>query len=97
MKSTLCATSLLLIASMTLANNVLAADQSRPCFEVNIQNNKENRSNVEQHCDRNTNRTVQAGKNNSAHTVQSGDTNNNKVRQYQYDKDKHLKKLRVKK
>lgn len=65
-----------------------------PCYQVNIQNDAVNRSNVRQNCDRNFSRTVQAGAQNSAQTVQSGSVNNNKVRQYQYDVSKYFDRMR---
>jgi hypothetical protein len=40
---------------------------------------------VEQDCQRNYSRTVQAGQSNWARTVQTGEVNNNKVRQSQYE------------
>ena len=65
-----------------------------PCYQVNIQNDQVNRSNVRQNCDRNFSRTVQAGAQNSAQTVQSGSVNNNKVRQYQYDMSRYFDRMR---
>jgi len=56
-----------------------------PCFNVSVQNERVNRSVVEQDCQRNFNRTVQAGQSNWAETIQTGEVNNNKVRQYQYE------------
>lgn len=56
-----------------------------PCYSVNIQNDQVNQSDVQQDCDMNFSRTVQAGTDNRASTVQIGDVNNNKVRQYQYE------------
>lgn len=56
-----------------------------PCVHVSIQNDRVNESNVRQNCDRNVNRTVQAGADNWAQTTQTGSVNNNKVRQYHYD------------
>jgi len=96
MKSALFSTGLVLFASLCIAHPGLAADRSGPCVDVNVQNDTVNRSRVEQNCERNINRTVQAGKKNSAQTVQSGDVNNNKVRQYQYDRSRYLEKLRRK-
>ncbi|NCC23511.1 MAG: hypothetical protein EOM26_13865 [Alphaproteobacteria bacterium] len=55
-----------------------------PCYSVNIQNDHVNQSDVQQDCDMNFSRTVQAGTDNRASTIQTGDVNNNKVRQYQY-------------
>ncbi len=53
-----------------------------PCFQVNIQNDAQNRSNLRQNCDMNFARTVQAGQDNEAQTEQRGRINSNKVRQY---------------
>jgi hypothetical protein len=69
---------------------------SDPCFNVTIQNQPVNRSKVRQNCDHNINRTVQAGAQNQAHTVQSGQVNDNKVRQYQYDRAGYLDRIRGK-
>ena len=55
-----------------------------PCFNVQIQNERNNHSSVRQNCDRNFSRTVQAGHDNRAETIQTGRVNDNKVRQYHY-------------
>ncbi|TVP79344.1 hypothetical protein [Thioalkalivibrio sp.] len=55
-----------------------------PCFNVQIQNERDNHSSVRQNCDMNFSRTVQAGHYNRAETIQKGRINDNKVRQYQY-------------
>lgn len=68
----------------------------QPCFSVNIQNDPVNNATVHQECDSNYNRTVQAGKQNTAVTVQSGRVNDNKVRQYWYDRMEYLERIRVK-
>jgi len=67
---------------------------SGPCFSVNIQNDPVNRSNVRQNCDRNVSRTVQAGNRNQAQTIQTGSVNDNKVRQYRYDRSKYFGRMR---
>lgn len=56
-----------------------------PCFSVVVQSDRINEANVEQRCDRNVSRTVQAGRYNSVQTQQTGRVNDNKVRQYQHD------------
>lgn len=74
------------LAAMPWAYAESVSDQTaRPCFEVSVQNDRVNESNVAQHCQWNFNRTVQAGARNQAQTVQSGSVNNNKVRQYPYE------------
>mgnify|MGYP003573491365 CR=1 FL=1 len=65
-----------------------------PCFKVSIQNDRVNRSNVQQNCDWNFSRTVQAGAHNSARTIQSGGVNVNKVRQFQYDMPRYSDRRR---
>jgi hypothetical protein len=55
------------------------------CFNVKIQNDRVNEAAVEQNCNRNFSRTVQAGQSNWSETVQTGEINNNKVRQYHYE------------
>ena len=75
-----------LLAALPLAYAESGSAQTdRPCFRVNIQNDRFNDSTVQQNCERNFNRTVQAGAQNQAQTTQTGQVNNNKVRQYQYD------------
>ena len=54
-----------------------------PCFNVQIQNDRNNHSSVRQNCDMNFSRTVQAGHNNRVETIQNGRINDNRVRQYQ--------------
>ena len=54
-----------------------------PCFNVQIQNERNNHSSVRQNCDMNFSRTVQAGHHNRAETIQNGRVNDNKLRQYQ--------------
>ena len=65
-----------------------------PCISVKIQHESVNTSEVRQNCDRNVSRTVQVGKSNSAYTVQTGQVNDNKVRQYHYDRSKYLERLK---
>ena len=65
-----------------------------PCFSVTIQNKPVNNSSIQQDCDRNFSRTVQAGAQNSAVTVQTGQINSNKVRQYWYDRMEYLSRIR---
>ncbi|TVQ87597.1 MAG: hypothetical protein EA400_11130 [Chromatiaceae bacterium] len=60
------------------------ADAARPCFNVEVQNRPVNQASVQQDCERNYNRTVQAGQQNHAQTIQTGAVNSNKTRQYQY-------------
>lgn len=72
-----------------------AGDRSQgPCFGVTVQNQSVNHARVEQNCDRNFNRTTQAGRENSAYTVQTGRVNDNKVRQYHYDPARYLERMR---
>jgi hypothetical protein len=71
-----------------------AGDRSQgPCFDVTVQNQSVNHARVEQKCDRNFNRTTQAGRENTAHTVQTGSVNNNKTRQYHYDPAQYLERM----
>ena len=75
-----------LLAGAPLAQGEPARDPTHsPCFHVSIQNERVNRSVVEQDCQRNYSRTVQAGQSNWAQTVQTGEVNNNTVRQYRYE------------
>ncbi len=64
-----------------------------PCFSVNIQHDSTNKANTRQSCDRNVNRTVQVGRDNGAHTIQTGQINDNKARQYRYDRSTYLDRL----
>jgi len=60
--------------------------KKRPfCYDVDVQINQDNNSNVKQDCERNYNRTSQVGKNNSASTEQGGDVNSDTTRQYEYN------------
>ncbi len=75
-----------LLAALPLADAESGSAQTdRPGFRVTIQNERVNDSTVQQNCERNFNRTVQAGARNQAQTTQTGQVNNNKVRQYPYD------------
>ena len=86
MKTSLWSIGVALLVAMPLASAESGSDRTdRPCFHVGIQNDRSNDSTVQQNCERNFNRTVQAGAQNRAHTTQTGQVNNNKVRQYQYD------------
>jgi hypothetical protein len=84
--------SLVLLAAAPIASSDTAGE--RPCFSVTVQNDPVNHSSVQQDCDRNFNRTVQAGKENSARTLQTGQMNDSKVRQYHYDPSKYLDRIR---
>ena len=86
MKTSLWSIGVALLVAMPLASAESGSDQTdRPCFHVSIQNDRVNDSTVQQNCERNFNRTVQAGAQNQAQTIQTGQVNNNKVRQYPYD------------
>lgn len=86
MKISILSVGIALLAAMPLTHAESVSDRTnRPCFRVNIQNDRVNESNVQQNCEWNFNRTVQAGSHNQAQTSQQGTINNNKVRQYQYD------------
>jgi hypothetical protein len=75
--------SLLLVAPLAQGGPPREAGQ-RPCFSVNVQNDRVNEARVEQNCYRNYSRTVQAGRDNRVETIQTGEVNDNKVRQYSY-------------
>lgn len=95
MKFSMLSVGVLLLAAMPVSYGGSAPDRTDgPCFRVNIQNEQENRSNVQQNCDRNVNRTVQAGARNSAQTMQTGNVNDNKVRQYHYDVSEYFDRMR---
>jgi hypothetical protein len=68
--------------------------QTRPCFNVDVQNDRVNQNTVQQDCDRNFNRTVQSGQQNRAQTVQTGDVNSNRTRQYRFDPPMFGERLR---
>ncbi len=96
MKTSTLSVGLALLVSVPLAYGDPTRDQTYdPCFSVNIQNDPVNRSSVRQNCDRNISRTVQAGRQNWAQTVQTGRVNDNKVKQYQYDRSKYFDRMRV--
>ena len=97
MKTSILSAGFALLVAVPLAYGDSTRDQTYdPCFNVNIQNDAVNRSSVRQNCDHNINRTVQAGEQNWAQTLQTGQVNDNKVRQYQYDRSKYLDRLRGK-
>lgn len=76
----------MLIGASALADTPIPRDSNgRPCYEVNVQINRNNRTNVKQNCGYNDNRTMQAGQNNDATTTQKGEVNTNEVRQYEYN------------
>lgn len=95
MKSLLFTAGLVLVTVLPTAQ-AGSQEDSRPCVSVNVQNDTVNHASVHQDCGRNINRTVQAGEDNAATTVQTGEVNNNKVRQYHYDRARYLNKLRGK-
>jgi hypothetical protein len=89
MKTSILSMGIVLLASVPFAYGDSAGGRvNDPCFRVSIQNDSVNKSNVRQDCDRNVNRTVQA------RTVQTGEVNDNKVRQYSYDRSDYLDRLR---
>jgi len=86
MKISIWSVGVVLLAAMPLASAESGSDRTdRPCFHVSIQNERLNDSTVQQNCERNFNRTMQAGARNQAQTIQTGRVNDNKVRQYDYD------------
>jgi hypothetical protein len=86
MRTSILSVGILLVASAASVHGDPVRDRTQsPCFNVNIQNERVNQSEVYQDCNMNFNRTVQAGQQNRAATIQTGELNNNKVRQYQYD------------
>ncbi|MFO7642683.1 MAG: hypothetical protein R6X17_15860 [Candidatus Competibacteraceae bacterium] len=94
MKISILSASLVLLASAPLAYSDTARERTQgPCFSVTVQNDPVNHSSVQQNCNRNYNRTVQAGRQNRAQTIQTGETNDNKARQYRYDPSKYLDRL----
>ncbi|WP_296810841.1 hypothetical protein [Thiocapsa sp.] len=85
MKTSILSVGILLFSLFPLAQADGGGDRTQgPCYSVNIQNDRVNRSDVQQDCEMNFSRTVQAGMENRTSTIQTGDVNNNKVRQYQY-------------
>jgi hypothetical protein len=94
MNISILAIGLALVVVAPVAVGDSAGDRSQgPCFGVTVQNQPVNHARVEQHCDRNFNRTTQAGRDNTAHTVQTGSVNNNKTRQYHYDPAQYLERM----
>jgi len=75
------------IILLSISVNVYSSDNNsgRPCYDVNVQINRDNQARVKQDCDINISRTAQAGQNNSASTVQQGNINSNEVRQYEFN------------
>lgn len=97
MKTSILSVGFALLVAVPFAYGDSTRDQTYdPCFNVNIQNDRVNRSSIRQNCDHNINRTVQAGEQNWAQTMQTGQVNNNKVRQYQYDRSKYFGRKRDK-
>ncbi|MGB5831834.1 MAG: hypothetical protein WBG92_07575 [Thiohalocapsa sp.] len=95
MKASMLSVGVVLLTAMPVSYAGTVSDRTAdPCFHVSIQNQQVNRSNVRQNCDRNVNRTVQAGAQNSAATMQTGNINDNKVRQYDYDVSKYFDRKR---
>ena len=95
MKTPILSLGIVLLVSIPFAYGDTVPDRTQgPCFSVNIQNDQINESSVQQNCDRNFSRTVQAGSQNWAETIQTGQINDNKVRQYLYDKSKYLDRMR---
>jgi hypothetical protein len=89
MKATILTMSIALSTLLPLAPAASASDPTPgPCLHVQIQNERNNQSSVRQECEINVSRTVQAGETNHAQTLQTGRVNDNKVRQYQYDRSR---------
>ncbi len=94
MKTSILSMSVLLLAAVpSVRGDTLHNALEDPCFRVTIQTDRVNRSSVRQTCDRNINRTIQAGARNWAHTSQAGSINDNKVRQYHYDRSRYFKRM----
>jgi hypothetical protein len=95
MKSFIPTAALILLTMVPIVQAEPIRDSAqRPCLNVQVQNDRLNRASVQQDCNRNVNRTVQAGADNLSQTIQYGETNSNKVRQYQYDSSKYLSRIR---
>lgn len=92
--STLLLGSVLMVSTLMAQADAAHNSSRNLCFSVNVQNETANTSTVRQNCDRNFNRTVQAGNRNLSRTVQSGTLNDNKVRQYWYDRMEYLDRIR---
>lgn len=94
MKASILSIGILLIGAAPFAYGDTVRERTQgPCFSVNVQNDPINQSVVQQDCDRNFSRTVQAGRQNEAHTIQTGRVNDNKVRQYLYDRSKYFDRM----
>jgi hypothetical protein len=78
-------TTILLVPCASAYSQVARDNSNRPCFDVNVQIDKNNQSRVQQDCGRNYSRTMQAGQNNETQTIQRGDVNDNQVRQYGFE------------
>lgn len=74
----------LAVALMVMGASAYAAGKRPFCADVNVQIDQDNKSEVQQNCDRNVSRTAQAGQNNSAMTEQNGRINDNTVRQHEF-------------
>ncbi len=86
MKATLMASGVVILALGSFTFGATASERTHgPCFNVQIQHERINQSNVRQDCDINVSRTVQVGQQNESNTQQRGARNDNKVRQTQYD------------
>jgi len=86
MKASLGSVGLVLLVALPAASAESGSEHpDRPCFHVSVQNEPVNDATVHQNCERNFNRTVQAGAQNQAQTTQTGRINHNKVRQYDYE------------
>ena len=95
MKISIFPAGVLLLVAMPFAHGGPASDPAQgPCFRVTIQNDQVNESDVRQNCDRNVSRTVQVGARNRAQTIQTGSVNNNKVRQFPFDRSKYFGQMR---
>jgi hypothetical protein len=95
MKTSISLGAVLLLAAVPFAHGGTPPDQPhRPCYRVTIQTDRVNESDVRQNCDRNVSRTVQVGAQNRAQTIQAGRVNNNKVRQYHFDRSRYSGRMR---
>lgn len=87
MKATLLASGVAILALGSFTFGATAGERTHgPCFNVQIQHERINQSNVRQDCDINVSRTVQVGQHNESNTQQTGARNDNKVRQTQYER-----------
>jgi hypothetical protein len=95
MKASILSACVLLLAATPIAHGGAAPDQGqRPCYRVTIQTDRVNQSDVRQNCERNVSRTVQVGARNRAQTIQTGGVNNNKARQYHFDRSRYFGRMR---